>query len=112
VNEVYDVMYRLDLATTDDEKARAVKEFWKIWYGDGRTYLTPNTFRYLHYVADYINSCVTKVTPNKKDALPCSFKPEMTISGFAVAARHDLSTAWRIDFTEVDATDPWVSPAS
>lgn len=109
VNEVYDAMYHLDIATTDEDKRKAAKEFWKIWYGDGRTYLTPNTFHYLRYTADYINSCVTKIRPVVAGGFPCSVNPELTISGFASAARQDLSTAWKVSFTQINETDPWLS---
>lgn len=112
VVEVFDALSAMDAATSDDDLKKAAAKFWMIYQGKARTFLDSKMFEKLQFPAEYVATCVTKVSPPNR--IHCdNFSASMSASGFAVVAREQLSKTWNNSFSELAQDDPWhVTPRS
>lgn len=110
VIEVFDTLTELDSATTNEERKSAANKFWAIYHGKARTFLDPKMFKKLEYPAEYVSGCVMKIKPTK--TIDCNnFSSSMTVPGFAIVAREQLSRAWVRSLSDLAKEDPWSEPS-
>lgn len=107
---VYELVAKMSIEKNPDQLQSFSSQFWSIYYGPARQFLTPESMKSLQWTASYVSKCVDKHPDrNLADPISCDHL-QLSTTGLARNARIDLSSrlvkSGLTEMTNIDAFVP------